>query len=382
MASLFPRFAAVCTIAIALCALAGWALGMEALKSLLPQEAPIEANVAVALLLAGGALFTLSHGSPARDSSARFLAAAVLLIGLATLAQHVFDADLRIDELLFRDTSELPGSVPGRMSPYSAVALVGIGLALITFNSPSLRPLVWTSAALTAFIGAVPIAGYVSDADALVDNRWLSPLAATAAFVLLGVGTIVASTRAAGGAGPRPPRSSIEKKVIAAFVGALALLFIGAGFTYRASIDFTGSVEGVSRGEQLREALANLQSGLVGAESAQSAYLLTSRTDQREEYDRLVASVRGYRQAIAARAATDPAQSADLGELDTHVEKRLELLAEVIALYDEAGLSSARKRGVRRRCAPDAGDTRGGRAHGRARRGAHPRARKHALAHA
>ena len=154
MASLFPRLAAVCTIAIALCALAGWALGMSALKSLLPQEAPIEANAAVALLLAGGALFTLSRGAPARGSSARLLAAAVLLIGLATLAQHVFDADLRIDELLFRDTSEVPGSVPGRMSPYSAVALIGIGLALITFNAPSLRPLVWTSAALTAFIGA------------------------------------------------------------------------------------------------------------------------------------------------------------------------------------------------------------------------------------
>src|SRR6185503_3966867 len=112
---------------------------------------------------------------------------------LATLSQYVFDVDFGIDEILFRDLSALPASAPGRMSPYSAVAFVGLGLALCAFNAPSLRPLVWTAAALTAFIGAVPIAGYLTNASVVVSNRWLSALAATIAFVLLGIGTIVAS---------------------------------------------------------------------------------------------------------------------------------------------------------------------------------------------
>ena len=86
------------------------------------------------------------------------------------------------------------GSVPGRMSPYSAVAFVGIGLALTAFNAPSFRPLVWAAAALAAFIGAVPIAGYLSDASAVTSNRWLSPVGATLAFVALGVGIMVASS--------------------------------------------------------------------------------------------------------------------------------------------------------------------------------------------
>ena len=247
MASLLPRFAALCTIAIGVAALSGWALGLPALKSLLPQEAPIEANAAVALLLAGAALLTVSREPAVQGPYARYMAAAVLLIGLVTLSQHIFDVDLNVDELLFRDTTEVPGSAPGRMSPYSSVALIGIGLALVTFNAPTLRPLVWTGAALTAFVGAVPIAGYLTHASIVTENRWLSPLAATVAFVLLGVGTIVASTRAGDGAGPRLPRSSVERKVIAAFVGALVLLFVGAGYTYRASIQFAGSIEGVSR---------------------------------------------------------------------------------------------------------------------------------------
>ena len=343
MASLLPRFAAVCTVAIGMCALGGWALGMPALKSLWPQEAPVEANAAVALLLAGAALYRSSRAPGSRDAYAKYMAAAVLVIGLATLAQHVFDVDLQIDELLFRDTNVVPGSAPGRMSPYTAVAFVGIGLALATFNAPTLRPLVWTGAALTAFVGAVPIAGFLTQAAIVIENRWLSPLATTVAFVLLGAGTIVASTRAGDGAGARVPRSSVERKVIAAFAGALVLLFVGAGFTYRASIQFTGSIEGVSRSEQLRQSLANLHMALAGAESAQIAYLLTDRQHQREEYERLVASARAHQQAIAAHVANDANQAADFGELDARVNRRLDLLAEVTTLYDTVGLSSAKE---------------------------------------
>ena len=187
------------------------------------------------------------------------------------------------------------------------------------------------------------IAGYLTHADVVTENRWLSPLAATVAFVLVGVGTIVASTRAGDGAGSRPPRSSVERKVIAAFAGALVLLFVGAGFTYRASIQFAGSIEGVSRSEQLREALASLHMALTGAESAQTAYLLTDRQQQRDEYERLAASARAHQQAIAGHVANDAGQAADFAQLDAQVDRRLDLLAEVTLLYDEAGLSSAKE---------------------------------------
>src|SRR3954470_14563465 len=174
--ALVPRAAAILTIALGLSALAGWTFGVPALKSVLPREAPLEANAAFALLLAGGALLRLSGPSAWDRRDALIMAAAVLLLGLVTLAQHVFDLDFDIDELFFRDTSDVPGTAPGRMSPYSAVAFVGIGLALAAFSAPTLRPLVWAAAALTTFVGAVPIAGYAFDAAAVLANRWLSPV--------------------------------------------------------------------------------------------------------------------------------------------------------------------------------------------------------------
>jgi signal transduction histidine kinase len=271
------------------------------------------------------------------------VAAAVLLLGLLTLAQYVFDLDFAVDELLFADTSDLPGRIPGRMSPYSAVALVGLGLALTVFNAQSLRPVVWAAAALAAFVGAVPLAGYLSNAAAVIGNRWLSPLAASVAFALLGIGIIAASLRGYERIRRTAPRSSVERKVLAAFAGALLLLVAGAAFTYRASVDFAESAEGISRAEQLRDALDDLYVVLSGAESAQAAYLLTGRQQQREEYVRLASSARNYEQTIAAFVGSDRTQAGDLGALQSHLHRRLELLEQVTALYDENGLSSARE---------------------------------------
>ncbi|HUP94929.1 MAG TPA: ATP-binding protein [Burkholderiales bacterium] len=315
---------------------------MPALKSVLPREAPIEANSALALLLAAGALWQVGGAYTAARRSAQVMAGAVLLLGLATLSQSVFDVDFGIDELLFRDFSALPGSAPGRMSPYSAIAFVGIGLALSAFSATSLRPLVWTAAALTAFIGAVPIAGYLTNASVVISNRWLSPLASTIAFVLLGIGTIVASAPSIDRIRPLV-RTSVEKKVIAAFVGALLLLFVGAGFTYRASLDFAESARGITRGEQLREALTSLSLVLSGAESAQTAYLLTSRENQRDEYERLVANATAQLQVVRNYLTGDASLADDLAQLTAHVERRLELLREITTLFDEAGLSSAKE---------------------------------------
>ena len=133
----------------------------------------------------------------------------------------------------------------------------------------------------------MPIAGYFLNVNAVISNRWLSPLAATFAFLVLGVGTIIASAR-----DPHASvvRSSVEKKVRAAVVGALVLLFVGAGFTYRASVNLAESVHGISRSEQLRDALASLHVALIGTEAAQTAYLVTSRQQDRNEYEQLAAS--------------------------------------------------------------------------------------------
>ena len=176
----------------------------------------------------------------------------------------------------------------------------------------------------------------------MVSNRWrlLSPR--TIAFVLLGAGTIVAAagkppTARVRSSAPRSRRKSLPRS------SRRSCAVRGRGLQVPASIDFTESAQGIARGEQVREALATLSLVLSGAEAAQAAYLLTIRQDRRDEYERLVGSPRAQLQTIRGYVSGDAGHAVDLAELASHVERRLELLGEITALFDEAGLSSAKE---------------------------------------
>src|SRR3954464_8387488 len=114
-----PAMTATLTALIAVCVLAGWMLGIGPLKTVLPGTVEMKANTALGLLAAALSLAILSgRVRPRWSAFAQGLGLAVALLGLATLAEYVFEFDLGIDELFFRDPH--PGTTPpGRMSPYS-----------------------------------------------------------------------------------------------------------------------------------------------------------------------------------------------------------------------------------------------------------------------
>ena len=70
----------------------------------------MKTNMALSLLLAGVALVLLERGTPssARMVTVSALGSVVLLVGGLTLSEHLFRADLGIDQLL---VSEAPGAV-------------------------------------------------------------------------------------------------------------------------------------------------------------------------------------------------------------------------------------------------------------------------------
>ena len=155
--------------------LLGWALRVELLKSLVPGFVPMMANTAAALVAAGLAVALLAREPPPRSArrAARALAACVVALAAATLAEHVLGRNLHIDELLFRD----PGSIaaPGRMSVGSAAALLLVGGALLLLEHETRgghRP----AQALALVAGLIPlqaIIGYLYGAE---PRHGLSPL--------------------------------------------------------------------------------------------------------------------------------------------------------------------------------------------------------------
>src|SRR5262249_9647034 len=114
--------------------LVGWFEGLPALARLLPGQPPIIPNVALGLLLAGGAGILLREKNVGRNSRvAAILAGAIVLaIGLIALAEYGVDIDLGVHRLL---VVEGGGAHLGRPWIITAIALVLLGLAILTFDS-------------------------------------------------------------------------------------------------------------------------------------------------------------------------------------------------------------------------------------------------------
>src|SRR5262249_20882619 len=160
--------------------------------------------------------------------------------------------------------------IRGRMSPYSAVAFGAIGIALLCLPRPGLRPVVWPAATLMTGIGALSFIGYLWNASELITDRWLPPVAVNTAlaFSLLGVGTLLTARP-----GVTRRRSvslaSVERRVLASFVGALMLLLFGGGLTYRAGSEYVEASQSVAHSHEVRVALGHLYGVVTEVEAAQ-----------------------------------------------------------------------------------------------------------------
>jgi signal transduction histidine kinase/DNA-binding response OmpR family regulator/CHASE3 domain sensor protein len=342
----FVRRAALLVAALGLMVLAGWALDVPLLKSVLPDAVTMKVNTALCFLLAGGALF-LRLQTPGWQPPAQGMTLVVLVIGLATLSEYMFGWQLGIDQLLFREPADALYTLhPGRMSVYTATGFSAASLALLALPQPTLRLPMQLAAALTVLVGTAPLLGYLWNISSLTSASVTTPVAVHTAFglMLLGTALLRASLLATYKIGVRAsPFKTVELKVLLGFVGALILILFGGGLTYRSSVSFAESAKLVAHTQEVRAVLSDLYSSIADAESAQRGYLLTGETSQRAHYVQLTEDVPAQRDTLAQLVSDNPTQLRNLATLRSLVELRLKNLAQVMAEYDRRGLSAARK---------------------------------------
>ncbi len=168
---LFKSYASVAGFGVSLLGivvLLGWALSIDALKTVVRDLVTMKANTALAFVFSGASLGLLA-GNPApggRWTIARAAALAALLIALLTLSEYLFGWNLHIDQLLFNDSSDI---FPGRMAPATALSFLLISLALLSVDI-EIRNKQWPAewlAVSVAFISLLALAGYVYGASSL-----------------------------------------------------------------------------------------------------------------------------------------------------------------------------------------------------------------------
>jgi signal transduction histidine kinase len=213
------RVAGAGVIALGVVVLAGWAFGVALLQTVAPGLASMKANTALGFICLGAALML--------QGRAWYLGLLAALLAAATLSQDLFGVDLRIDEMLVRDTLGEAGA-PGRMSPASSLCFLLAGIAAALLGAPGREVAAQWLALLSLAIALVALLGYAYDVAALYKVWAYSTLSlhSTLGFLAVGFGLLVA--RAEGGwmrrfVSRRPGGALLRQVLVPALVGLFVI---------------------------------------------------------------------------------------------------------------------------------------------------------------
>jgi two-component system sensor histidine kinase/response regulator len=339
---LVSKAAASLALLMGAVALLGWWLDLPVLRSLIPGAVEMKANTAACLVAAGAAL-RWRMGPPARWRTAVILGLAlgVVALGAATLAEYAWDTTFGVDQILALDTGA-HDVIAGRMSPFTALALALIGSSLALLGrSGAARWVVSGGSTLVVLIGAAAVLGYLWGAAEIATNSRLLAVAPNTALVILCLGFGLLAENAHTVHGARPPNSPIERKLVAAFWGVVFLLVAAASFAYRSNVQFASGARMVVHTQDVRLALAHMETCLEQAGSVQRRYLLLGDEASRARLPMADVDCGNAAQRLVNLVQDNSAQQARALALRDQVTQRLGELSALSAAYATQGQAVA-----------------------------------------
>ena len=192
LAAQLSKLFALISISVGALVLLGWTFNIQSLKSILPSLVSMKANTAIGFILLGLFLI-LDQNKKNNRLYSRIFPVFVLVLGLLTLSQYVFNINLGIDQLIFLDnTNAVLTSSPGRMAPTTAIMFILLSSALTSFQ---FRFGEQTAQVVTLFVvatGFISFMGYVYSVSSLFQFHTYTAIALHTAtlFILLGLGIL------------------------------------------------------------------------------------------------------------------------------------------------------------------------------------------------
>jgi signal transduction histidine kinase len=218
----FAKWASIIAMVVGYHVFLGWTFDIEILKRPWQSFSTMKANSATCALLAGIALYLLQtqRPMPVRQKYAVIRVCAVLMAALAglTVVEYVFDVNLGIDQLLFREATNAEAtSYPGRMAVMSSLAFAMIGVVFWLMDSPRGYFVAEMLALVCAAISLLAIASYMYQARAFQVQM---PLYSAVVIFFVTAGTLCA----------RPERGVMAKVTSNSFGGIMARRLLPATF--------------------------------------------------------------------------------------------------------------------------------------------------------
>ncbi|MEO6542279.1 MAG: PAS domain S-box protein [Ferruginibacter sp.] len=178
---------AVLVLLIAFSVLFGWVFDIQFLKSISPRWSNMKPNTAICFILSGAILLLLRQNHVI-VRAAPFI---ILLIGLLSLSENIFNWNLGIDELLFKDTLIVDTvSSPGRMSSITSLNFIFIALSFLLFKKKYFAAQVF--AIISLIVSFLSLIGYYYGVNELTGFGAFTKMAlyTSVCFLLVSIGIL------------------------------------------------------------------------------------------------------------------------------------------------------------------------------------------------
>jgi PAS domain S-box-containing protein len=337
------RVATGCTliaIVVASLALAGWASGSAALRSL-GQSVAMNPLVAVLVIACGAALLLNRSGDVHRWRRVivGLLASAAVAAAASRLIGYAANLPIGFDTLLFRSSL-----AENQMAPNTCLCLLLLGGSIIAllFQSQSIRRGSGFLALAAAVIAAVSLVGYFVSVLSLYQLGPHVPMALNTAAAMLALG--VAALLAQPEASPisRFLRSwTIERTIAGGFAGALLMLCLVSVISIQSTHNLVSRNESAEAAFNELLQLTDVVSHLKDAETGQRGYLLTGEKPYLRPYLDALARLEADLEALRQSTDANPEQRERLSRIEPLIRRKLAELERTITLRNERGYEAA-----------------------------------------
>ncbi|AUN97395.1 hypothetical protein DOM21_14485 [Bacteriovorax stolpii] len=161
----FTLFLFFFVILCGLIVLVGWQWNIQVFKSVLPGFIAMKPNTAIGLIFLAVSSYFFYRQEKISHALGVIAAVFVMLLGLFTLGEYLFNRDFHIDELLYKDMDVIANKwPPGRFAPITGVNFVFISAGLLLHFLNSKKFIKTTQALVTiAWIASIQaLIGYIS----------------------------------------------------------------------------------------------------------------------------------------------------------------------------------------------------------------------------
>ncbi len=311
-------------VLVGIVVLAGWALDIPVLKSILPTWVSMKPNTALAFILIGFAL-PLSQLPAAwlgprlpihLDRLARGCRWLVGLIGLLTLAEYLFDWNPGFDQWVFPEPAGTVGtSNPGRMAPETALCflLLATGASIPRFRHKTAATLLAPMAlgTLVTILALAALVTYLTPALGAFGWWGKTVMAVHTAILFAALGAAVA----AAAWWKLPSTWGLSGRTVLAYGLGLGLLVMVPLTATRTQNLLTHLNAGAVQVETVLYRVADLDSHVMDAQSQTRGYVLTGDEQMRTGQHSAEIAAQKALQALRQIKVADPMQQAQLAQL-------------------------------------------------------------------